>query len=110
MSTGVYRTATTGAPQLVQVPSNQHQQQYVGYSQMHHPSQSMAPTSAATANYAYEFADPAHAQIYYTQAVAPTMPSQYQTMTAAAAVVLPEAQAQHPTDNIKQQIRSTQPI
>jgi hypothetical protein len=107
MPAGVYRTATTGAPQLVQVPSTHHQQQYVGYSQMHHPSQSMAPTSAATAQqYAYEFADPAHAQIYYTQPLAPTMPSQYQTMTAASAVVLPEASAQLPTDNIKQQMRT----
>jgi len=107
MSAGVYRTATTGAPQLVQVPSTHHQQQYVGYSQMHHPSQSMAPTSAATAQqYAYEYADPAHAQIYYTQPMAPTMPSQYQTMTAASGVMLPEASAQLPTDNIKQQMRT----
>ena len=111
MAAGVYRTATTGAPQLVQVPSGQHQQQYVGYSQMPHPSQSMAPNSAAPANYAYDFADPAHApQIYYTQPLAPTMTSQYQTMTTAAAVGLPEASAQLPPDNMKQQIRSSQPI
>ncbi|KAF3969463.1 hypothetical protein CMV_006750 [Castanea mollissima] len=111
IAAGVYRTATTGTPQLVQVPSGQHQQQYVGYSQMPHPSQSMAPTSAAPANYAYDFADPAHApQIYYTQPLAPAMTSQYQTMTTAAAVGLPEASAQLPTDNMKQQIRSSQPI
>ncbi|XWS22464.1 hypothetical protein CRYUN_Cryun29cG0037000 [Craigia yunnanensis] len=109
-STGVYRTTTTGTPQLVQVPNSQHQQQYVGYSQIHHPSQSVAPTSAATATYAYEFTDPAHTQIYYTQPLAPTMSSQYQTMTAAAAVVLPDASAQLPTDNIKPQIRTSQPI
>lgn len=107
---GMYRTATTGTPQLVQVPSSQHQQQYVGYSQVHHPSQSVAPTSAGTANYAYEFTDPAHGQIYYTQHLAPAMPPQYQTMTGATAVVLPEASAQLPTDNIKQQIRTSQPI
>ncbi|XP_050279517.1 uncharacterized protein LOC126720758 [Quercus robur] len=111
MAAGVYRTATTGAPQLVQVSSGQHQQQYVGYSQMPHPSQSMAPNSAAPANYAYDFSDPAHApQIYYTQPLAPSMTSQYQTMTTAAAVGLPEASAQLPTDNMKQQIRSSQPI
>ncbi|XP_021299390.1 protein eyes shut [Herrania umbratica] len=109
-ATGVYRTTTTGTPQLVQVPNSQHQQQYVGYSQIHHPSQSVAPTSAATATYAYEFSDPAHAQIYYTQPLAPTMPSQYQTMTAAAAVVLPDASSQLTTDNIKPQIRTSQPI
>lgn len=101
---GMYRTAASGAPQLVQVPSSQHQQQYVGYSQ------SVAPTSSGPANYAYEFADPAHAQIYYTQPLAPSMSSHYQTMTAAAAVVLPETSAQLPTDNIKQQIRTSQPI
>ncbi|XVE75240.1 hypothetical protein DITRI_Ditri12bG0079900 [Diplodiscus trichospermus] len=109
-ATGVYRTTATGNPQLVQVPNSQHQQQYVGYSQIHHPSQSGAPTSAATATYAYEFTDPAHAQIYYTQPLAPTMPSQYQTMTAADAVALPDASAQVPTDNIKPQMRTSQPI
>ncbi|KAJ9140797.1 hypothetical protein P3X46_031400 [Hevea brasiliensis] len=107
---GMYRTAATGTPQLVQVPPSQHQQQYVGYSQVHHPSQSLAPTSASPANYAYEFADPAHAQIYYTQPLAPTMAAHYQTMTTAAAVVLPETSAQLPTDNTKQQIRTSQPI
>ncbi|KAJ6721192.1 hypothetical protein OIU85_024300 [Salix viminalis] len=102
-----YRTATPGTPQLVQVPSNQHQQQYVGYSQVHHPSQSVAPTSASTANYGYEFGDPAHGQIYYAQPMAPAMP-QYQTMTAASAVALPESSAQFASDNMKQQIRSSQ--
>ncbi|XVF02218.1 hypothetical protein REPUB_Repub04eG0156700 [Reevesia pubescens] len=109
-ATGVYRTTATGTPQLVQVPNNQHQQQYAGYSQIHHQSQSVAPTSAGTATYAYDFTDPAYAQIYYTQPLAPTMPSQYQTMTAAAAVALPDASAQLPTDNIKPQIRTSQPI
>ncbi|GLU04694.1 hypothetical protein SLE2022_218300 [Rubroshorea leprosula] len=109
---GVYRTTNAGAPQLVQVSASQHQQQYVGYSQIHHPSQSVAPTSTTTAAYAYEYADPAHAhaQIYYTQPLAPTMPSQYQTMTAAAGVVLPETSSPITTDNIKQQIRTSQPI
>ncbi|KAK8579484.1 hypothetical protein V6N13_142691 [Hibiscus sabdariffa] len=106
-ATGLYRTSNTGNPQLVQVQNSQHQQQYVGYSQIHHPSQSVAPTSAATATYAYEFNDPAHAQMYYTQPPAPNMPSQYQTMTG---VVLPDASAQLPTDNIKSQIRTSQPI
>ncbi|KAH7571103.1 hypothetical protein JRO89_XS05G0254000 [Xanthoceras sorbifolium] len=99
---GVYRTTTTGGPQLVQVPSNQHQQQYVGYSQIHHPSQSVAPTSAATANYGYEFADPAHAQIYYTQPLAPTMPSHYQTMTGTTGVMMADASGQLPTEKMKQ--------
>lgn len=109
MTATAYRTAATGNPQFVQVPPSQHQQQYVTYSQIHHPSQSMAPNSAAPANYAYEYADPAHAQIYYSQPMAPTMPSQYQTMTAAG-MVMPEASAQHPSDSMKQQIRTSQPL
>ncbi|KAK8529536.1 hypothetical protein V6N12_060315 [Hibiscus sabdariffa] len=109
-ATGVYRATATGPPQLVQVPNSQHQQQYMGYSQIHHPSQTVAPTSAANATYAYEFTDPARAQIYYTQPLPPTMPSQYQTMTAASTVVLPDTNSQLPTDNIKPQIRTSQPI
>ncbi|KAI9088571.1 hypothetical protein K1719_029685 [Acacia pycnantha] len=112
MAAGAYRTSA-GMPQLVQqVPSGQpqHQQQFVAYSQIHHPSQTAAPNSAAPANYAaYDYADPAHAQIYYTQHLAPTMPSQYQTM-AAPPVVLPEVSSQLPSDSIKQQIRTSQPI
>ncbi|KAG4910172.1 hypothetical protein HKD37_20G056802 [Glycine soja] len=106
-----YRAATAGNPQLVQVPTSQHQQQYVTYSQIHHPSQSMAPNSAAPANYAFDYADPAHAQIYYSQPMAPTIPSQYQTMTAAA-VMMQEGSAQHPSDSVKQQqqIRTSQPL
>ncbi|GMI83504.1 PIGMENT DEFECTIVE 331 [Hibiscus trionum] len=106
-ATGLYRTSNTGNPQLVQVQNSRHQQQYVGYSQIHHPPQSVAPTSAATATYAYEFNDPAHAQMYYTQPLASNMPSQYQTMTG---VVLPDASSQLPTENIKSQIRTSQPI
>ncbi|PON34197.1 PB1 domain containing protein [Parasponia andersonii] len=110
IAAGMYRTATTVAqPSLVQVPSAQHPQQYVGYSQIHHPSQSVAPSSAAAANYAYEYADPAHTQIYYTQPLAPTMTSQYQTMTGTGAVVLPDVSGQLPADSIKQQMRTSQP-
>lgn len=99
MSSGVYRTA---APQLVQVPSSQHQTQYVGYTQIHHPS------SAANSTYTYELADPTHAQMYYTH-MPPQLAAQYQTMTSAAGMVAPDASAQLPTDNIKQQGRSSQP-
>lgn len=107
---GVYRTTATGTPQLVQMPNSQHQQQYVGYSQIHHPSQSVAPNSAATGTYAYEFSDPGHAQMYYTQPLAPTMPSQYQTMTGAAPVGFPDPSVPLPTDNNKQQMRTSQPM
>ncbi|KAF4373652.1 hypothetical protein F8388_025346 [Cannabis sativa] len=105
IAAGMYRTATTVAqPSLVQVPSAQHQQQqYAGYSQVHHPSQSVTPTSAAAASYGYEYADPSHAQMYYTQALQPTMASQYQTMTATGAVVMQEVSGQISADNMKQQ-------
>ncbi|KAF7808837.1 RNA polymerase II degradation factor 1-like [Senna tora] len=108
MTAGGYRTAVAGTPQLVQVPAGQPQQQFVAYSQYHHPSQSVAPTSAAPASYAYEYADPAHAQIYYSQPLPPTMPSQYQTMAGGAAAAEPSAQP--PSDSMKQQIRTSQPL
>ncbi|KAK6921698.1 PB1 domain [Dillenia turbinata] len=109
MGTGVYGAGTAGT-QLVQVASNQHQQQYVGFSQIRHPSQSIAPTSVPASNYAYEFADPAHAQIYYTQPLAPTLPPQYQTITPATATGVPEASVQLSADNIKPQLRTSQPL
>ncbi|KAL8549534.1 hypothetical protein ACS0TY_008389 [Phlomoides rotata] len=93
MVNGVYRTT---APQLVQVPSAQHQPQYVGYTQIHHPS------SAPNSSYAYEFADPNHAQMYYTP-LPPQLAAQYQTLTSA-----PDTFSQLPTENIKQQGRNSQ--
>nr|GMD60040.1 putative mediator of RNA polymerase II transcription subunit 8 [Ipomoea batatas] len=101
MATGTYRTPTGTAQQLVQIAPGQHPQQYVGFSQIHHPSQSIAPTSAAATNYGYEFSDPAHAQIYYTQPLPPQMGTQHQTMTSVHPAVLPEASSQ--------QIRTSQP-
>ncbi|XP_061368199.1 uncharacterized protein LOC133311201 [Gastrolobium bilobum] len=104
MAAGSYRTAAA-TPQFVQVPAGQHQQQYVAYSQIHHhPSQPVAPNSAVPANYAYDYADSAYAEIFYTQPLAPSMPSQYQTMTPA------EVSAQLPSDNMKQQIRTSQQL
>ncbi|CAN1151615.1 hypothetical protein LINPERHAP2_LOCUS18265, partial [Linum perenne] len=112
---GMYRTSTPGTqPQLVTLSPAQHhhqqQQQFVGYSQVHHhPSQS--PASTANPNYPFEFVDPGHNQIYYTQPLKPTMPSQYQTM--ASGLVLPEGTTQLPAEPIKQQqhqMRTSQPI
>ncbi|PSR91128.1 Developmental and secondary metabolism regulator veA like [Actinidia chinensis var. chinensis] len=97
-----YTTARNAQP-LVQGPSSQHQPQYVGFSQIHHPSQSAAPASTATGNYPYEFVDPMHAQVYYTQQMAPPqLAAQYQTMTSAPAMVLPETSTQLPADRVKQ--------
>ncbi|KAL3824105.1 hypothetical protein ACJIZ3_020134 [Penstemon smallii] len=91
------------APQLVQVPSGQQQAQYVGIPQIHHPSQSMAPSSGANSTYTYEFADPSQAQMYYTQQVPPQLAAQYQTMTSAPTMVTSsnDALAQLPTENIR---------
>lgn len=98
---GAYRASAAAPPQLVQVSSGgQSSPQYAGFSQIHHPSQSIAP-SAATANYAYEFADPAHAQIYYTQPLNLQLAAQYQTMASSPAVMLPEASSQLPAENVK---------
>ncbi|XP_031100572.1 uncharacterized protein LOC116004598 [Ipomoea triloba] len=98
MNAGSYRTAV--APQLVQVAPGQHLPQYAGFTQIHHPSQSTVPTSAATGNYAYAFTDPTHAQIYYTQPFAPQMSAQYQTMKSVHGI--PEASSQLPTENLNQ--------
>ncbi|KAL2558982.1 Octicosapeptide/Phox/Bem1p family protein [Forsythia ovata] len=87
MAAGIYRTA---APPILHVPSSQHQTQYVAFTQIHHPSQSMAVPSAANSNYNYEFADPTRSQVYYTQPSPPQLASHYQTMTEAPALVLPE--------------------
>ncbi|XP_010269543.1 PREDICTED: leucine-rich repeat extensin-like protein 5 [Nelumbo nucifera] len=112
LAASMYRTAAAPAPPpLIHIPSDQHQQQYVGYHQMHHPSQSIAVAAAGTGNYAYEFADPAHAQIYYTQPTGATLPPQYQTITSATGVVVSESSAQLPTESSKQQqIRTSQPL
>ncbi|KAG9136384.1 hypothetical protein Leryth_020182 [Lithospermum erythrorhizon] len=102
MAAGVYRTSATGAPQLVQMQPSQHHSQYVCY-QMHHPSQSIRPSSGATANYAYEYVEPPQAQMYYTRPMAPQMTAQYQTVTSSPMVMLSGNASQVPTENIKQQ-------
>ncbi|CAA2964643.1 RNA polymerase II degradation factor 1 [Olea europaea subsp. europaea] len=97
---GVQRTA---AQQLVQDLSSQQQGQCTGFTQIHYPSQSMAPPSAANSNYAYEFTDPSRSQIYYTQPLPPQVAAQYQSMASAPAGTLPEVSTQlsmlHPTGN-----------
>ncbi|EPS64184.1 hypothetical protein M569_10599, partial [Genlisea aurea] len=66
--------AAAAAPQLVQLPSGQHQTpQYVGFGQI-----SGNPTSAFAT---YEFADPSHAPMYYSsQPLQPQLAAHYQTM------------------------------
>nr|GEY53514.1 hypothetical protein [Tanacetum cinerariifolium] len=91
---GVYGTTNSGGSQYVQVPSSQHQvqPQYVGYSQMHHPSQSVASSaSSAGGNYGYEFADPAQGQhVYYAaQPLPPQSNAQYQNVAGESGSYLP---------------------
>ncbi|XP_019085364.1 PREDICTED: zinc finger protein rotund-like [Camelina sativa] len=104
---GIYTTApgVSGAQIIHQIPTSQ--QQFMGYSQIHHPPQS---GSAGIPNYGYEYADNAHTQIYYTQ---PLGHAQYQTMTGPPpAMVMPDgsAAAKLPAENMTQQIRSSQPL
>lgn len=94
-----------GAQMVHQIPTSQ--QQFMGYSQIHHPPQS---SSAGNPNYGYEYADNAHTQIYYTQ---PLGHAQYQTMTGPPpTMVMPDgsAAAKLPAENMTQQIRSSQPL
>ncbi|KAL6571068.1 hypothetical protein OROGR_000618 [Orobanche gracilis] len=108
MATGVYRTAAGSSPQMVQVPSS-HQSQYVGFTQIHHSSQSTAPSSAANSNYIYEFNDPNnHTQMYCNQALPPHLAAHYQTYTSAPAVVVQDASAQVPTESVQQHVRNLQ--
>ncbi|XP_071688776.1 uncharacterized protein [Rutidosis leptorrhynchoides] len=84
---------TTTTPVVIQVPTNQfqqQQQQYVNVSQMpHQPRPSY-----------HEYAHPTHDQLYYSQhhsVAAPNLPSQYQTMTPASAMLLAQVStAQQP--------------
>ncbi|KAL9666012.1 hypothetical protein QQ045_000334 [Rhodiola kirilowii] len=114
MASNGYRNVIPNAQPMVQVAPGQHQQQYMGYSQVQHSPQSMAqpqiPASATNANFTYEYSDPAHTQIYYTQPLAPTHPAQYQTtVSSSPMVMLPDAaSAQNLNDTMKQQIRTSQ--
>ncbi|EXC42960.1 hypothetical protein L484_000307 [Morus notabilis] len=121
-ASGVYKTTMASNAPLVQIPQNQFQQNYMGFSQMHHhPTQSLAIPSSAAGNYAFEYSNPAsavaHEQVFYTQhpaaVAAPSpLPSQYQSMTPAAAIALSEAAKQLPADNTnaQQQNRTSQPL
>ncbi|KAK9052243.1 hypothetical protein SSX86_028872 [Deinandra increscens subsp. villosa] len=111
---GVYGTTNPGASQFVQVSSNQPQPQaqaqpqYIGYSQIHHPSQSVANSvSGAGPTYGYDFTDPAQGQhMYYAaQPMPPQSTAQFQTVTAESGSFLP---ADHSTKQ-QQQGRPQQP-
>ncbi|GAB2242188.1 hypothetical protein Droror1_Dr00018963 [Drosera rotundifolia] len=106
MATGTYRTAA--APPLVQVRTGPHhlplqQQQFVGYPQMHPPAQSITPSP-------FEYADPAHTQMYFSQPLQPELAAQYQMLTSDPAVLSRDISALIPPDNVKQQIKSSQPV
>ncbi|GMH15199.1 hypothetical protein Nepgr_017040 [Nepenthes gracilis] len=104
VDSAAYRPAAATAPPLVQVPSGQpQQQQFMGYAPIHHPPQT-------TGSYAYEFADPAQTQLYFTQPLQPASANQFQNMTSVPKMVLPDASTQLPSDTVKQQIRSSQPL
>ncbi|XP_058091413.1 protein PAL OF QUIRKY-like [Magnolia sinica] len=109
LTANLYRTAAAAAPQPLPtaaaplVHMSDQQQQYMGYHQMHHPSQSAA-------NFPYEYADQLHAQIYYTQAPPATLAPQYQTvssgaMISEAAVLSPPAATAEAKQN-----RTSQPL
>ncbi|RZC61392.1 hypothetical protein C5167_023142 [Papaver somniferum] len=97
MASTVYRTTApgqVGGQQMMHTATDQHQQpHFVSYHPMHHPSQSIQAPNAG--NYAYEYSDPNHAQIYYTQ----PLTSHYQTMSVAQAVAaVSDATSQIATD------------
>lgn len=104
-----YRT-TPVANSLVHVAYNENKQQNMTVPQMHNQPQLFGVAPRETANYGNEHDDDSvRAQIYKSQPPPPTLPSQYQTMTQATTVLLSEASAQLHMDNIKQQVRASQP-
>ncbi|KAL3512216.1 hypothetical protein ACH5RR_024933 [Cinchona calisaya] len=96
--TNLYRTANTATPTLVQIPTNQFQQQFYGLSQMPPPSQSIAAGSVSAMNYGYEYAHPTHDHAYCAQHPTATLP-QYHTMAPAAAVMLSQTSTQLTTEH-----------
>uniref|UniRef100_A0A7N1A8G3 PB1 domain-containing protein n=1 Tax=Kalanchoe fedtschenkoi TaxID=63787 RepID=A0A7N1A8G3_KALFE len=119
MASSVYRTPIPNAQPMVQVApgQQQHQQQYVTYSQVSYPppqpmAQPQNPAPATNSNYAYEYSDPAHAQIYFTQPPGPAAahPSQYQTMVSSSPMVMlsDASSGQNLNDNMKHQNRTSQ--
>ncbi|KAK4735867.1 hypothetical protein R3W88_010128 [Solanum pinnatisectum] len=107
MPANVYITATPANQTVVQVPSSQYHQQYYGLSQVPPPSQQMATVPNSAANYGYEYSHPVHDQVFYAQQTAPTLPSQYQTMTPNTAVLLSQATAQLAAENTTTQNRTS---
>ncbi|KAK4409582.1 hypothetical protein Sango_0031200 [Sesamum angolense] len=110
MAANMYQTAGAGpTPLLVQVPTHQFQQQFVGLSQIPPTPQSgaVSAASAVVPNYGYEYTHHMQDQVYYAQhlaaSAAPPPPPQYQTMTPAAAVMLSQAQTQLTADSAAQQ-------
>ncbi|KAI3796143.1 hypothetical protein L1987_38808 [Smallanthus sonchifolius] len=116
---GVYRTtASSGAlpPQLVQVPSSQHQiqPQFVGYSHIHQPSQPVASggSGGGGGNYVYEFTDPSQQgqHIYYAaQPLPPQSAAQYQTMVSTLPAEAQAGSRLQADNSMKQQVRTFQP-
>ncbi|KAL9427680.1 hypothetical protein AB3S75_029795 [Citrus x aurantiifolia] len=104
-----YRT-TPVANSLVHVAYNENKQQNMTVPQMRNQPQLFGVAPRESANYGNEHDDDSvRAQIYKSQPPPPTLPSQYQTMMQATTVLLSEASAQLHMDNIKQQVRASQP-
>ncbi|XP_020089017.1 leucine-rich repeat extensin-like protein 2 [Ananas comosus] len=103
----LYRTAAAASPSpavpvstpLIPIPAaaaadQVHPYPGMGYHVMHH--QQPIQSSAGNPNYGYEFADPAHTQMYHSQPTfRPSLAPQFQTVVSAAAAagVIPDGAA-----------------
>ncbi|KAJ8550885.1 hypothetical protein K7X08_000255 [Anisodus acutangulus] len=67
------------------------------------PPSSQLEAAVSNANLSYEYSHPTYDQVYYAQHPAPPLPSQYQTMTPAAAVLFSQASAQLAVENTNSQ-------
>ncbi|PON77503.1 PB1 domain containing protein [Parasponia andersonii] len=111
LASQVYNTANpeVAAP-LTDVPYGESRQQSFGLCQNQHQSQSIPVAYRESPKHSNEVDDDlARVQIYKSQPPPPSRPLPYQSMTNATTALLSEALAQLHTDNLKQQIKTSQP-
>ncbi|XP_030461173.1 uncharacterized protein LOC115681387 [Syzygium oleosum] len=100
-------TTVQGTAPLAHVPVTENKQNLMQMNQVRKHPQPVDVVHEETCYYDDEYVDdPARLQIYKSQPLPPTLPSQYQTMTEANTLLLTEALAQLNTDRMKQQSKT----
>lgn len=106
LASQVFTTVQGTAPHA-HVPVTENKQNLVQMNQVRKHPQPVDVVHEETCFYDDEYVeDPARLQIYKSQPLPPTLPSQYQTMTEANTLLLTEALSQLNTDCMKQQSKT----